>query len=51
VLAIGSVHVKGGTVDFVLGEPIPTKGLTLKDREALTAVMRERVERLLESLG
>ncbi len=51
VLEIGSVHVRGGTVDFAVGEAIPTAGLTLKDREALTALMRERVVKLLERLG
>ena len=51
VLPVGSVHVKGVTVDFVLGEPIATAGMTLKDREALTATMRERVAQLLESIG
>lgn len=48
VLPVGSIHIRGGMVDFVLGEPIETKGMTLKDRERLTALVRERVTQLLE---
>lgn len=48
VLEIGSLHVRGGPVDFILGEPIPVAGLTLKDREAVTALLRQRVEELLD---
>ncbi len=47
MLAIGSVHVRSVDVHLVVGEPIPTEGMALKDRERLTALMRERVERLL----
>jgi len=50
VLPIGSVHVKGLPVDFVLGQPIPTAGLTLKDREWLTREMRRRIVELMESI-
>ncbi len=48
VLPVGSFHIRGGAVDFVIGEPIPTENWTLKDREELTALMRERVAELLE---
>lgn len=47
-LPVGSVNLRGGLVDFVLGEPIPTAGLTLKDREEFTALLRERVAALKE---
>lgn len=49
LLAIGSWHVKGVPVEMIIGEPIPTDKLTIKDREALTTLMRERVVKLLES--
>ena len=45
-LPVGSVNLRGGEVDFVLGEPIQTAGLTLKDREDFTALLRERVAAL-----
>jgi hypothetical protein len=47
---VGSLRLSGLPVDFVLGEPIDTAGMTLKDREELTALMRARVVELLESL-
>lgn len=50
VLPVGSLRLSGLPVDFVLGEPIDTAGMTLKDREELTALMRARVVELLESL-
>jgi hypothetical protein len=34
-------------VELRIGEPIAVEGLTLKDRAALTARLRERVEELL----
>jgi 1-acyl-sn-glycerol-3-phosphate acyltransferase len=42
-LPVGSLDLKGLPVDFIIGEPIPTAGLTLKDREELTATLRERI--------
>ncbi|MFN3325780.1 MAG: lysophospholipid acyltransferase family protein [Bryobacteraceae bacterium] len=47
VLPVGSIHVKPGPVSLRLGEPIPTEGLTLKDRAALTETLRARVIDLL----
>ncbi len=47
-LPVGSLHLKGVPVDFVIGEPIPTAGLTLKDREELTAMLRERIQELMQ---
>jgi 1-acyl-sn-glycerol-3-phosphate acyltransferase len=51
VLPINSIHVKGGPVEFLLGEPIPMNGYTIKDREQVTAAMRSNVAALLEQLG
>lgn len=48
ILPVGSRHVRGGWVDFIVGEPIETKDMALKDRELLTALARERVTQLLE---
>jgi 1-acyl-sn-glycerol-3-phosphate acyltransferase len=50
VLPVGSLHLRGLPVDFVIGPAIPVDGLTLKDREQLTALMRERVVSLIESM-
>jgi 1-acyl-sn-glycerol-3-phosphate acyltransferase len=50
ILPIGSVHVKSGPVDFLLGEPIPVDGYTLKGREQLTTLMRDRVAALMQQL-
>ena len=50
VLPIGSAHVRGGPVEFLLGEPIPMDGYTLKDREKVTALMHERVAGLVAQL-
>lgn len=47
VLPRGSVHIRGGTVEVRIGEPIPTHGLTLKDRAKLTQIMHDRIETLL----
>lgn len=46
-LPVGSLNLKGVPVDFIIGEPIPTAGLTLKDREELTATLRERIQALM----
>jgi len=50
VLPINSIHVKGGPVEFLLGEPIPMTGYTIKDREKVTAAMREGVAQLMAQL-
>jgi 1-acyl-sn-glycerol-3-phosphate acyltransferase len=49
-LPVGSVRIRGGPVDFLLGEPIPMEGYTLKDRETVTALMRERIAALMAQL-
>ena len=50
VLPIGSIHIRGGAVEFLVGDPIPTAGLTIKDRATLTEQMRQRVGELLDEL-
>jgi 1-acyl-sn-glycerol-3-phosphate acyltransferase len=50
-LPVGSVDLKGVPVDFVIGKPIPTAGLTLKDREEFTALLRARILELMDKTG
>ncbi len=50
VLPIGSVHVKGGPVELLLGEPIDPTAFTLKQREEFTALLHERIAGLMEQL-
>ena len=45
-LPVGSLDLQGVPVDFIIGEPVPTAGLTLKDREEFTALLRERIASL-----
>jgi 1-acyl-sn-glycerol-3-phosphate acyltransferase len=49
VLPMGSLAVRPGRVSLRIGDPIPTAGLTLKDREALTRQLRQRILELLEA--
>ncbi len=48
VLPMGSLHVRPGRVRLRIGDPIPTTGMSLKDRECLTGELRERILALLE---
>jgi 1-acyl-sn-glycerol-3-phosphate acyltransferase len=48
VLPMDSLLVRSGKVRLRIGEPIQTEGLTLRDRNQLTAELRERVARLVE---
>ena len=48
VLPMGSALLRRGRVVVRVGDPIDTKGMTLKDRAALTETARERVAALLE---
>jgi 1-acyl-sn-glycerol-3-phosphate acyltransferase len=48
LLPMHSVHLKPGTVHLLIGDPIPTANLTLRDRGALTKELRDRVAELLE---
>src|SRR5579863_3505381 len=47
ILAMGSMTFHSGPVTVRIGEPIPTKGLTLRDRGELTATLRERIVEML----
>lgn len=43
----GSAIVRPVKVDVRIGEPVPTKGMSVADRDAVIAVVRERIEALL----
>lgn len=43
----GSAVIRPVHVTVRIGEPVPTTGMTLDDRDALIAVVRERIEALL----
>ena len=47
ILPMHSLLVRPGRVVLRVGDPIPTAGLTLHDRGALTAQLRERVAELM----
>jgi 1-acyl-sn-glycerol-3-phosphate acyltransferase len=47
VIPMGSGVVKPGRVTLRVGDPMPTEGLTLKDRQAITDRVRESVSQLL----
>jgi 1-acyl-sn-glycerol-3-phosphate acyltransferase len=47
VLPMGSLHIRGRRVRLKIGDPIPTTGLTVRDRSRLTALMRERISELI----
>ena len=47
LLPKGSFTIHSGNVTLAIGQPIPTIGLTKRDREALTAQVREAVATLL----
>lgn len=47
VLPMHSVHIRPGFVRLRIGDPIPTCNLTPRDREALTAQVREKIVELL----
>jgi len=51
ILAMGSAVFRSGRVHLHIGDPIPTKGLVLKDRERLTDAARERIVEMLEGAG
>ncbi len=46
-----SLLIKGGRVAMVLGEPIPTAGLSLEDRDALMQRVRDALIDLHISIG
>ena len=47
VIPIGSGIVRPGRVRLRVGDPIPTEGLSLKDRRKLTEQLRAQIEELL----
>jgi 1-acyl-sn-glycerol-3-phosphate acyltransferase len=47
ILAVHTAVVRGGPVRLMVGDPIPAQGLTLKDRERLTATLRDRIAAML----
>ncbi len=49
VVEVGSGIVKAGAVRIMVGEPIETAGLTLKDRERVTEQARQQIIAMLAS--
>ncbi len=47
LLPMHSAHVRPGTVELRIGDPIPTEGLTIRDRAELTEKLHARVAELL----
>jgi 1-acyl-sn-glycerol-3-phosphate acyltransferase len=47
-LPMGSIHIRAGRVRLRIGDPIPTAGLKVSDREELTRRLRDEVSCLLE---
>jgi 1-acyl-sn-glycerol-3-phosphate acyltransferase len=49
ILPMHSLHVRGGKVTVRVGDPIPTAGLKLHDRAALTEQIRAQIAAMLEA--
>ena len=49
LLPINSFHVMPGDVELVIGEPIPTKGMRLRDMDKLSARVRQAIMELYDS--
>ena len=47
ILPMGSMHLRRGRATVRVGDPIPTKGMTLADREELTLRLHAAVEDML----
>jgi 1-acyl-sn-glycerol-3-phosphate acyltransferase len=47
ILAMGSATFRPGRVKLRIGDPIPTQGLTMRDREELTECIRKRIVGML----
>ena len=47
ILPMGSSVIRGGRVTVRIGQPIPTKGMSLKDRGTLTEAARAQMARML----
>ena len=48
MLPMGSLHVRPGRARLRIGDPIPTAGMSLRDRDRLTDELRDRILALLE---
>jgi 1-acyl-sn-glycerol-3-phosphate acyltransferase len=46
----GSWLIRPVTVDIAVGEPVETAGMTPADRDTLIAIVRARIEALLEGI-
>jgi 1-acyl-sn-glycerol-3-phosphate acyltransferase len=46
VLAVGSMHVMPGVIRILIGDPIPTKGMSPRERGPLTETLLHRVAEL-----
>ncbi|MFO0623914.1 MAG: lysophospholipid acyltransferase family protein [Polyangia bacterium] len=51
ILLPGSPFVRPGKVDIVMGQPIPTEGLTVQDRDALMQRVRDAIIDLHVQIG
>jgi 1-acyl-sn-glycerol-3-phosphate acyltransferase len=47
LLPMGSIHLRSGRVQVRVGDPIPTVGMTIKDRDELTGRLRREVASLM----
>ncbi|MCC6367201.1 MAG: 1-acyl-sn-glycerol-3-phosphate acyltransferase [Bryobacterales bacterium] len=50
IMPLGSLRMVPGDVRIRIGKPIPTEGLTSKERKALTLQVREQVEAMLAEI-
>jgi 1-acyl-sn-glycerol-3-phosphate acyltransferase len=48
VLPMHGNIITSGPVKLIIGEPIQTTGMTIRDRAALTTIMRDRIVKMLE---
>jgi len=51
ILPRGSAFIRSGAVEVAFGEPVEVDGMTLRDREQLTAVLHDKVAALLGEPG
>jgi 1-acyl-sn-glycerol-3-phosphate acyltransferase len=49
LLPMNSFHMLPGDIDLVIGEPIPTTGMRLRDMEKLAAQVRQVIAELYDS--
>ncbi len=48
VLPTGSMYIRPGTVDITIGKPIPTRDLSLRDSDRLTAMVYDTIAQALQ---